>query len=288
MVRDWEPATFDSPLDEEVGQVSPHMTTEESTQQLQRLEYVCQLLRNARHPVCPVNGLLAVFPYELFNCGDREVGDLTAAIKGDLKVLQRGLRLRMPVTALIAGMERERGFQEVVRRVGRDRALHQRFGQRFNIKSVATLDVLQAFMAHVTGTFEDWVYALFREEDSLTRPGNTHLYGLLSKVRCTFKARLANILIGAFALDTPAAREAGHFFSGCYFAATGSAADRQAFVQGVMQKLLDEQDEVEWTEAAFWQNRRTNLVLITGLLASAAMLALLAYRIGESFLRQTT
>ena len=79
------------------------------------------------------------------------------------------------MTALIVGMERERGFRELVRRVGRTRARSQRFGRRFDVRCLASARELSAFCAHVCGAFEDWVYTLFRDEGSLTRPGNIRL-----------------------------------------------------------------------------------------------------------------
>ena len=125
-----------------------------------------------------------------------EIEQLQTAVRSDLNVVHQGAQQRSPVTCLVTGLERERGFRELVRRVGREMATAQRFGQKFDACQATTPDQMAALSAHVCGAFEDWVYTLFREEDSLTRAGNTRLYGLLCKVRCMLKGRLSQILTG--------------------------------------------------------------------------------------------
>ena len=223
---------------------------------LQELQYLCQLLRRARQPVCPVNGVLTLLQYEAIYSSPAETEELQKAIKADLATMQYALQLRSPVSALVVGLEKERGFRELVRRVGRERAASQRFGRKFDVRAVPTEEELEALTAHVCGAFEDWAYTLFREEEALTRPGNTRLYELLSKVRCSWKTRLGDILAGGFGCEHNGPAQAESlFFSGCYFAATGDTPDRQAFVRGVMDKLKDEQEWVEWTATALRANR---------------------------------
>jgi hypothetical protein len=246
---------------------------------LQELQYLCQLLRRARQPVCPANGVLALLQYEAIYSSPAETEELQKAIKADLATLQYALQLRSPVSALVVGLEKERGFRELVRRVGRERAASQRFGRKFDVRAVPTEEELEALTAHVCGAFEDWAYTLFREERALTRPGNTLLYELLSKVRCSWKTRLGDILAGGFGCEQTAQAQAeSPFFSGCYFAATGDTPDRQAFVRGVMDKLKDEQEWVEWSESALRANRfysrLTSLGVLTVLILAASFAAM--------------
>ncbi len=90
--------------------------------QERRLEYVCQLIRHARRPVCPVNGVLTLLPFGLIARGPREGVELQKALQRDLNTTRHSLKVRCPATAAVVGMEEESGFQELVRRVGRDRA----------------------------------------------------------------------------------------------------------------------------------------------------------------------
>jgi len=165
-------------------------------------------------------------------------------------------RQRCPVTALVVGMHQERGFRELVRRVGRERATGQRFGRRFDVRIIPTSENLTALCALSAGVFEDWIHTLFREAEALSRPGNLRLYGLLCKVRSTLSGVLTEVLVGGFAHD-PRGKDLAEPipFSGCYFAATGESEDQQAFVRGVFEKLVEEQEDIEWTTVAANDNR---------------------------------
>jgi hypothetical protein len=243
-----------------------------AAEQLERLDYVCRLLRRARDPLCAANGVITLLPFQAIQAGAREARELEQAVKADLATVQSALQLRCPVTALVEGMEKERGFRELVKRVGPQRAAVQRFGRRYDVRGTATAEDLSALCEHVCGVFEDWIYTLFREKDALARPGNTQLYGLLCTVRSRLKGRLGEILSRGFGHDPRL--HAGNepiLFSGCYFAATGETDDRQAFVKGVFDKLVEEQENVEWTARAGVLDRRYRWLAIGG--GAAALLA---------------
>ncbi|MCC6126792.1 MAG: hypothetical protein IT426_17655 [Pirellulales bacterium] len=231
--------------------------TNEANLQERRLEYLCRILRRARLPLSPLNGLLALLPFGLIGRSVPESNEVQRAAKRDLAVLLRGLMVRCPVSALVVGMEEHGGFQELVRRVGRDRAAGQRFGKGFNLSNPPLPERLEALAVHACGAFEDWVYTLFREKGSLSKPGNTRLYALLCKIRRDVQNRLANILAGGFGHDPEEkSHEAGLLFGGCYFAATGDSEDRQAFVKSVFDKLPDQQEELQWTDRALGEDNK--------------------------------
>jgi len=231
---------------------------------LQELQYLCHLIDKVRQPVCGVNGVLTLIQLESIHSGPAETEELQKAINADLKTIQYALQLNCPYTGLIVGLEKERGFRELVRRVGRDRAASQRFGQRFDVRAIPTEEELASLSLHVCGAFEDWAYTLFREEEALTRPGNTRLYELLSKVRCSWKTKLGDILAGGFGCRSEQAADESIYFSGCYLAATGETPDRQAFVKGVLDKLDEEQEFVEWTGNATRNDRRQEWLAVAG------------------------
>ncbi len=229
----------------------------EGAEQDRRLEYVCQLIRRARQPLCPINGLLTLLPFGLIQRSVPEAIEIQKALGKDLAAVHRALKLRCAVTALVVGMENESGFRELVRRVGRDRAMGQRFGKGFSAANPPIPERLEALCSHACGSFEDWVYALFREKDALSKPGNTKLYSLLCKIRRSVKSRLEGILVTGYSEEAAPNEPAGaFFFGGCYFAATGETEDRQAFVKGVFDKLPGQQEELEWTEAAYREDQR--------------------------------
>lgn len=260
------------------------LSPEEGVMQGRRLEYVCRLLRRARQPLCPVNGVLTVLPYDLIERGPREAIQLQRAVKSDTWILRRDLKLRCPTTALIAGMDRESGFRELLRRVGRDRSRAQRFGKGHSLWSPVTAEQMEAVAIHACGAFEDWVYSLFRERGSLTKPGNTKLYALLCKVRRDAAGRIASILRGGYAPDPQDDQQIEPMlFGGCYFAALGDSDSRQAFVRSVFDKLTEQQEDLEWTQAALVEERRfsqiANFIVALDIFMVVALGALMVYLI---------
>jgi len=229
----------------------------DAEEQVDRLRYVCRLLSRVRQPLCPLNGILTVLPFRAVS--DVMVAkDIPAAVQGDLAAVRQVARIRCPVTALVAGMEAERGFGELVRRVGVARARSNRFGKGYNVWNPPTAENIDAFSSHACGAFEDWVYSLFREPDGLSKPGNSKLYALLCKIRSELRGRLRQILLHGYSFDPddPKSEQDGLLFSGCYFAATGDTEDRQAFARNVFEKMLDLEAELEWTEEALDEDDR--------------------------------
>jgi hypothetical protein len=256
------------------------LTAQESAEQLQRLHYFCQLLRRARAPLCPLNGVLTLVPFEVLQAQPREAEELQRGVRSDLSMLQSQLHVRCPVTAMVVGMQSERGFREIVRRVGRERSAGQRFGRKFDVRIVATSEQLTNLCVHIGGVFEDWIHTLFREVGALSRPGNTRLYGLLCKIRVNMLNSLRELLLNAFGYDEKRRDLAEPVaFSGCYFAATGETEDQQAFVKGVFDKLVEEQEQVEWTSEAVHSNQRYQRIATLNIALVGVLLILLTTRV---------
>jgi hypothetical protein len=249
----------------------------DADEQGRRLNYLCRLIRRIRQPLCPVNGVVTLLPFDLIQRTVSEAAEVLHAVQRDLASLRRGLGLRSPVTAMVTGLENETGFRELVRRVGRDRALAQRFGKGFSLTNPPIDERLEALGIGACGAFEDWCYALFREKDALSKPGNTKLYGLLCKIRRDVQSRLADILANGYGYDPDnKADDRGMFFGGCYFAAAGDTEDRQAFVKAVFDKLPEQQEELEWTEEALRQDRACRTLASVGFGLSTVLLLALA------------
>lgn len=248
------------------------MNAKESALRVGRLTYLCQQINRFREPLCPINGVLTLLPFAAIDGGTDDAEALQHAVKGDLTTLHYVLQVRCPVTALVTDMERQSGFRELMRRVGRERVAVQRFGRKYDCRSLATETEMLALGELVCGTFEDWIYALFREDEALTRPGNQQLYHLLCQIRCTLKARLTDLLQGAFAYDAEqGSAEDALLFSGCYFAATGERADQRAFIGGILSKLDEEQEWVEWTTDALRREMRWERLAMVGLIVSVLL-----------------
>ena len=115
----------------------PVIPVAERDHELARLEYFAHLLRDAREPLCGVNGALVLIPLQTIRAGSRENVELPSAIQADLATVQDQLGMRFPATAFVVGLEDDRGFEELVRRIGPQRAATQRFGHRFEVRSAA-------------------------------------------------------------------------------------------------------------------------------------------------------
>ena len=258
----------------------------EASEQERRLEYLCRLLRRLRQPLCPINGVLTLLPFGLIQRSVPESIEVQRAVQRDTSILLRVLKTRCPVTALVVGLEEESGFGELVRRVGRDRALGQRFGKGFNLWNPPTAERLEALTAHACGAFEDWVYTLFREKGSLAKPGNTRLFALLCKIRHALQSRLVGILANGYGYDPDQDRTGKTLpFGGCYFAATGDTEDRQAFVKAVLEKLPEQQEELEWTEEAYREDQGYQLAARLALGVDTVLLVVLAVMIVGKWFR---
>lgn len=230
------------------------LSKQESAYQGARLEYLCNLISRAREPLCPLNGILTLTPFQMLRRGDEQCRQLAQAVREDLRVVQQGARLRCAVVSLIGGMEHEKGFLELIRRVGSTRARDQRLGSSFKTWNPPTIERLQSLATIACGSFEDNIYSLFKEEDGYNKPGNDKLYGLICKTRGKFIEGLEFFLTDGYGLqdirETDGSRPM--LFSGCYFAATGEVEGAAGFLRSLFdQKLyLLEQDNLQWTDSA--------------------------------------
>ncbi len=233
------------------------LTKEQAETATARLEHVCRLLRKERLPLCPINGILTVLPFDLVSRSDQEASEVHNSVRIDLATLRAGLQLRSQVVVLYGGMEHEAGFPELKRRLGPKVSSEQQFGKGYNPHCPAIDEELAAVAQHACGAFEDWTYHLFAQKgERLSNPrGNRQLYALVCKIR-SLQQRLENIIVKGFSA-TDDSDEKPHLFSGCYFAATGEKDDRRAFVAGVFKnRLLAQDEDVEWTDSAVADNDR--------------------------------
>ncbi len=253
----------------------------DASENCQRLAYLCRILKKSRKGHCGINGMLALIPFQLTHLGSSKLAAISQAAYDDLSTIQETLRLKFPVTALLLGLEQERGFKELVRRLPQE-FLSRRLGGKFDIRSIPNADQLNQYSDVLCDIFEDWVQDLFREQDTLPQQrGNRRLYELVCKVRYQLKPRLRLVLGDVFgyseAEDIPMPPEKAPFFSGCYFAACGENKEQNAFVRGVLvDKLIAEQSSVEWTTPALVENRINRSIAWTGWFLSACFFLLIS------------
>jgi IcmF-related N-terminal domain len=265
-------------------------------EQAERLRYLCRLITQGRTPYCPINGLLMLVPFS----GTDHIQDATDTgniCRYDLAVTRSALRVHCPLIVLVCDVDVAPGFPEFIERFS-DRERKSRIGQRcplvpeFRRGAVSAnghgnpvsdmVDSLSRWICH--SVVPGWVYRKFELENendpasfdvTVQRNANLHLFANEMSER---SGALSTILTTGLAEEAPDPPLIG----GCYIAGTGRDASRQqAFTAGVLYRMIDEQNCVQWTPETKaeeeWLNRLTTLgwgVLTAVVLTLLAVLVL--------------
>lgn len=251
-----------------------------------RLAHLCHLVVRDRQPYCAANGILLVVP--LGGTDTAAESQLTAqAVQEDLAVARQETKLDCPLVALLADMEEVPGFAEFVQRQPPKEVGNRRgsgFPMLTRLSGDKVLEQVRLSVEWICTTYlEDSVYRLFATETA-AKPdaapliaGNARLLLLLDEMH-TRAESLAGIIQQAVAPP----QENLFRYSGCYLAATGPKGS-QAFVAGVLQKLVKEQNSVSWTARALAEDAQSRTwaayYFATALVLTGLWVLLLVYLI---------
>ncbi len=267
----WKPAS-----------TSKILTSQEIVDNEDRLRHVCKLIKKARLPLCPINGIVTTLRFELVESSSAQ---LQVAIQKDLAVLREEFQVRCPNTVLITGMEEEEGFIEMIKRLPPQQPTENRFGKGSELWVAPEAARLDAIAVHATATFEDWIYMLFQEANALKKKNNARLFMMLCRVRGAFSVSLRSVLAQGFGFDPrlePRLANEQFLFGGCYFAATGPVPNQQAFLKSVFAKVMQQEGELEWAPQARRQNGQyqflANIAALVGTIALIAIAAMLIHK----------
>lgn len=255
----------------------------ELSQQEERLSRVCNLAKQSRQPYCTINGVIAFVNWKLIS--SHQGNSLPMALRQDtLTIVEQG-GIHAPLIVVVAGMENEIGFTELVRRVGDERAQGNRFGQGFNHQASPSQQQMIALASNAAGAFEGWVYDLFRQPDCLSRTNNDKLFAMLCRIRSIVQPQLTDLFVGFSESITPE-QPRSLFLGGCYFAATGGGKTRQAFVRSVLSKLVEMQEELQWTDKSLREESRfrgmVQLLTVTNGLLIVFILGVIVWKMTSS------
>ena len=219
-----------------------------------RMRYLCYLISRDRDPYCAVNGLIQTAPVT-WASDQRTLSQLSPAIAHDLESLYNSLQLQFPVALLYTGVEELSGFQQFMARLTptQSRLRLSRAGTRFPTGLAIDDDHAAWAIERSLHWFQGWVYATFSQNPSEDIE-NRKMFRLLCDLG-DMRKRLENLLKGSFKFKRESADPIR--LSGCYFAATGEGTARQAFIQGVLLKLIGEQNEVSWSQQKLVVDRRS-------------------------------
>jgi hypothetical protein len=229
-------------------------------EQTARLRHLCRLMARDRSPRCALNGILVLIPFAATD-SLQDATDTADAISRDLTAARAVLGVHCPVLSVVCDMESAPGFSEFVEQFSEKERL-RRMGQRCPLvpgvpagkgSAEAVEGMLRALAGWVCTTFmRQWIY----QKCQLEKPGqglegvfatNSGLFLLLQALH-ERQGLLGKLLEMGFSRYAPADRL---LFGGCYLAATGKGEDReepQAFMVGVVERLIEGQSCVYWTD----------------------------------------
>lgn len=255
----------------ESAPVRAEITQHELNTYADRLEYVCTLLRKHRFPVCPINGVVTLIPFESV---EHYHDQAQLALQQDLKTISGQTGMRFPVTNLITEIENETGIKEFMRRFSREETERGRLGSRFgngdtDVWTPVTPERARHLARSACRNIEENIRQFFGREDTLRRPGNGKMFTLLTKIRGAFGSKIETLCSNGLI-------ESSALVVGCYFVAIGSSPDQQGFLESVVrEKVIGNRGKLAWDANAIKKNQGYSI--LSSLFALLALLAAIAF-----------
>lgn len=206
-----------------------------------RMEHLCSRIRAARAPYCPINGFMQAIPIS-WAASDDYAKKLAPAVRHDVTTVHSALQLQFPVVIAFSELDSLPGVKEFLVRTERiQRGIrNSRAGSRFWPGAEINSQSIELVLEKAMNWFRGWIYASFA--DDLSSNENQYLFHLLCSIRQRRKA-LETLLRGSlYQVTDPEMR-----LSGCYFTATGAGATEQGFIRGVLDRLVEMEEEVAWS-----------------------------------------
>lgn len=237
-----------------------------------QMEYLALILKRDR-TYCPLNGVLQLLPFDWVN-RRREHSKLVRSIRKDLEALSHALSLQYPFVLGFTGIDTLPGYEAFIRRC-RELDPHSHLARAGSgVMTGAALNEFSAnYLSQVTShCFRDKAYEAFLVD--LDNRQNARLYNLV----CALDDEVDNlkhilIQIGA---PNPTGTSTARF-AGCYLAALGDSTDYQAFLQGLLFKMLQEQNQVAYTPSELRKDRWMKQIAIVIFMISACVFMAAAY-----------
>jgi len=255
---DAEPAAGDAPADEGATAAVPEprgglqrsaLEREEATD---RLRLACELLQAVREPLAPINGIIVLMPLAIDRGVDAHAVVLGQAIGEDLATLTLELGIRVPVTMVAAGLEQDPAIQDLVSRLEPAERLEVS-GTAFPPGIVPGVEQLKVAAVNTGGPLTDRIAEMLLDPRRIDhQPANRQLLAMLCRMRLHVVEQVVRVLEQAFAADLHG--QDRPMLAGCYLAALGSKADRRLFTRGLLDRVVNLQGELDWTDDCLSRN----------------------------------
>ena len=233
--------------------------TDEVDKYQRRMRYLARRIVRSREPYCPINGVLLLVPFDAIE-NDDDASQIATLCQQDLQALHDTARTRTPVVVLVSDLETAPGFDALGERLDPDRRLRL-FGQDLplipDVKPGELPLVLSGSVEHFERALGQWGVRLFRVEQSQQDNAagitaeNTQLFEFMEAIRV--RGPGIERVLSRVCLGQPPSE---FLLAGFYVAATGTQPEQdQAFVPGVFQQLVQNQNAVAWTNDALAEER---------------------------------
>lgn len=255
----------------------------------QRLEFACDLIRQARVPLAAVNGVVVLLPLQMGHPADADSPILGQAVGEDLATITRVLGVRAPVTFIAGVLQDDPAIDDLLGRIDAGKR-GTACGQAFPVGLQPTVEHLRALSLNATGSLGDHLTDLLLDSRRIAeQPANRHLLALLLRLRLHVSTQLYHVLKQAFLPDLHAPADGGPgalpLLAGCYLASIPGDARRRAFVGEVLARVVQLQGELDWTDESLrseaWARRTSRLLFATVAVMVVTMAAIIWWKMSR-------
>jgi hypothetical protein len=233
-----------------------------------RLEFLCRLIAdlNPERPI--LRGIAILVPFEWVQ-GPNSLRQVSA-IRDDLQVIRRSLKVRCPTLTVCCLQESIPGFNDFASRLPAN-LRHLRCGFSVPMSQGADGAIIRRGMIWMIRWFQVWSMNLMVAEIG-DKDGNGRLLSMNVALRAGRDglARLLESGLTVHQQDEPI------LYRGCYFAACGPATENNAFVAGLLSgakkgRLLADRELTTWSREADLLDRGYRRWALALAIASAAV-----------------
>lgn len=220
-----------------------------------RLEHLCELIQRARHPYCPLNGIVVLIPFDA--TGSEELAShVGMLIEQDLDAISATTMVDAPRIAVLCDIQRVEGCPDLLARFP-DEQRHRRLGVKFPRVSACDRDQVSKMIfdglhwlcQKMVPPLVNRLFQTGRADDAagnLVDEGNRRLYQFTQAIRDR-QVKFERIIRRAFLGNG----QRGDLLRGCYFSASGNEAmSEQGFTAGIFSQIDEMQNDVAWTREA--------------------------------------
>lgn len=233
-----------------------------------RLQYFCQVLKDARYPVCPINAVLLGLPFNESVLNERMAQSLRECVKTDMSVLQQHLGVRCLSAVLFTGCRDNPQLLSYTQKLPAE-TLARRCGVSFpQLVGLAEEDP-ERVHEWLQRDFELQAMHLFKIRPG--DPSNEQLFQFVDSLRQA-RSYFCGMLRGGYTQPG----EDVFYFSGVYIAELSAVNGTiQPFLDGVLTKVLNEHDElICWSEQSLKDDARAKRTSLALLAVATAVMAL--------------